>query len=356
MSGVVRRSERQRASLGFIGIHAGVRGGQAVSQSEILADRFSRDRYPVRQASTIRNPVLRTLHQLVSILSWRRVDALVIDVFSGRSFRMAEVATGVGRLRGLRLVLFLHGGNLPEFAPAHRRRVERVFRRADLILAPSEFLAGTFRRWGHDVRIIPNLVESDPGPTALRERARPRVLWMRTFHEHYDPITAVRAFARVAEQHPDARMTMGGADHGLLDATKDAARQLGVADRISFPGYLDTESKRTAFAEHDIFLNTNLVDNMPVSLVEASGAGLVPVATNVGGIPAVVVDGCNGVLVEPGDDVSIATAVMELLEDRERYAAISAGAREFAASSTWPEVRRRWEEELSLLLPGSVVR
>ena len=116
MSGVVRRSERQRASLGFIGIHAGVRGGQAVSQSEILADRFSRDRYPVRQASTIRNPVLRTLHQLVSILSWRRVDALVIDVFSGRSFRMAEVATGVGRLRGLRLVLFLHVETfVPEF-------------------------------------------------------------------------------------------------------------------------------------------------------------------------------------------------------------------------------------------------
>ena len=76
-----------------------------------------------------------------------------------------------------------------------------------------------------------------------RTEARPALLWMRTFHEHYDPLLAVEVLARVCEVHPGATMTMGGADHGLLQATRDRAAELGVADRITFAGYLDPQAK-----------------------------------------------------------------------------------------------------------------
>lgn len=338
--------------VAFVGIHSGGRKEQPVSQNETLGRLFKQSGYRIRRASSIKNPALRTAHQIISLILWRRVDLLVIAIFSSRSFWIAEFATRLGALTGKRMILFLHGGNLPVFGPENRAWVERVFHRADRVLAPSEFLAETFREWGIDVRVIPNVLAIESYEYSPRTEAGPNLLWMRTFHEHYDPKMAVRVFARVVEKYPDARMTMGGADHGLLEETRNEARRLGVDDQIQFPGYMLAPAKRRAFAENDIFLNTNVVDNMPVSLLEAAASGLVPVATAVGGIPALITNGLNGVLVAAGDDEAMAVEVCQLLADSGRYAALSAAARELAERSSWPQVKGLWEEQIALLLPG----
>lgn len=342
-----------RGSIGFIGIHSGGRADQATSQSEVLAELFAGDGHRVRSASACRRPLVRTLHQAVAVLVWRGVPVVVIDVFSGRSFRMAELAASLAALRGRRVVLFLHGGALGEFADRRRARVERLLRRADDIVAPSEFLAAVFRPWGYDVHVIPNVVEVPSGASLPRTTVRPTMLWMRTFHEHYDPLTAIRAFGMVAEVLPDARLTMAGADHGLLAATRDEAEQLGVGHRVSFPGYLGGDAKARAMADHDVFLNTNVVDNAPVSVIEACAAGMVPVATAVGGVPFLIDDGGDGVLVPPGDPAALAGAVVDLVGDAARYARLSRGALALAGRSSWPRVREQWLTELALVAPAA---
>lgn len=341
-----------RPVLGFVGIHAGRRTDQPVSQDETLAQRFSESGYRVRSTSAIRHRVPRTLHQILSILVWRNVDLLMVSVFSGPSFRIAEFATLLGRLTGKRLVLFLHGGNLPEFTLVARGRVERVLRRADLVVAPSEYLAGSFRKLGFDVRVIPNVLDIDCCTYRENRTPRPALLWMRTFHPHYDPLLAVRVLDRVSEAVPDVVMTMAGADQGILDQVVAEANRRGLSDRITFPGYLRLEEKRAALDEHDIFLNTNVVDNMPVSVLEAASAGLVPVATAVGGIPALLTNGENAVLVPPGDEVAMGDAVIELVADPARFRRLSQHARRLAEASSWPSVQRLWEVELTRLLPG----
>ena len=340
-----------RRSIGFVGVHADGRPGQATSQGEILADLFEGAGYRVRRASSVRRPLVRTLHQMAAVLCWRDVPVVVVDVFSGPSFRFAELAVAIARVRGRRPVLFLHGGALGDFARTRRDRVERLLDAADLVLAPSGFLAGAFRPWGYDVAVIPNVVPLAGGGSPRTSPPRPTLLWMRTFHEHYDPLGAVRAFALVAEAEPDARMTMAGADHGLLEATRREAERLGVADRVDLPGFLTGPAKERALLDHDVFLNTNLVDNTPVSLIEAAAAGMVPVAAAVGGIPFLVSNGVDGVLVPPGDPASAAVAVLELVADPGRYARLSAGAVALARRSSWPEVRAAWEQQLGFVDP-----
>lgn len=337
--------------LGFLGIHSAGRPDQAVGQDDTLAGLFARDGYRVRRASGVRHPLPRTLHQVAALLAWRRVDVVVVACFSGRSFWISEFGTLLGRLGGRKVVVFLHGGNLPVFGPEHRPRVDRVLRRADLVLAPSDYLAGTFREWGIDVRVIPNVLALDEYTYRHRDRVAPRLLWMRTFQEHYDPITALRCLARVREVHPGARMTMAGADHGLLDATVAEAERLGLSGAVDFPGFLDAAGKRRAFAEHDVFLNTNVVDNMPVSVLEAAASGLVLVATAVGGIPDLVSDGEDALLVPVGDDEAMARAVLHLVADADAASRLSAGARALAERSGWRRVRASWERELRFVAP-----
>ena len=128
---------------------------------------------------------------------------------------------------------------------------------------------------------------------------------------------------------------------------------MGVADRVDFPGYVRSEAKAVALADHDIFLNTNIIDNMPISVLEAGASGLIPVATAVGGIPKLLTSGVDSVLVPAGDDEAIAAAVVRLLRDPSFAADLSQGARRMAERSGWPSVRRQWEQQLALVAPGT---
>ena len=339
--------------MGFVGIHAGRRLDQPVSQNETLALLFESLGYRVRRTSSVKNQFFRTLHQLFAVaFLWRDVDVVVIAVFSGRAFTIADFASLLSRRIGhKKMIMFMHGGNLPVYGPAHRRRVQRVFDRADRLLAPSEFIAKAFRPWGYDIHIIPNVLNITRYTYVERTEARPALLWMRTFHEHYDPILAVEVLARVAELHPDVTMDMGGSDYGLLAATEQRAAELGVSDRITFRGYLDFEAKLAAFDRNDIFLNTNVVDNMPVSVLEASASGLVSVATAVGGIPDLLTDGVDSLLVPAGDVDAMSEAVLGLLADPARYAELSRNARRLAERSSWSAVRPMWRDEIQAVCP-----
>jgi glycosyltransferase involved in cell wall biosynthesis len=351
----VSASGRQ-PQLGFVGVHAGRHADRPVSQNETIAALFASIGYRARRASAVRRPVLRTLHQALAVLRWSRsVDLVVLAVFSGRSFWFADMTSFLCRATKQKVVLVLHGGRLPEFAQEHPARVRRVFERADLIVAPSDFLGRTFREWGFEVTCIPNVLAIERYPYRFRESARPALLWMRTFHEHYDPQLAIEVLAIVRRSHPETTLTMGGADYGLLDEVKALAQERGVADAVDFAGYLDATAKAKAFADHDVFLNTNRVDNMPVSVLEAAASGLVPVATAAGGIPDLLTDGVDSRLVPPGDAEAMAAAVCSLLDHPEEYARLGRGARELAEQSAWPSVHRRWTLELQRLLPDLVL-
>ncbi len=96
------------------------------------------------------------------------------------------------------------------------------------------------------------------------------------------------------------------------------------------------------FAAHDIFLNTNRIDNMPVSVVEAAAFGLPVVSTNVGGIPYLLEEGKTGLLVPTDDPGAVAAAVSRLLADPGLARRLSTNGRSLAEQSAWPRVREQW--------------
>lgn len=335
--------------LGFVGPMLGSNPGWVVGQGEVVAGLLGRDGYEVRTASRIPNRWLRLLDVATSPLRWRgRIDLLVVMVFSGPGFRLADAASAAARRLGIPVVLWLHGGNLPAWAeesPRRLRRVRRVFERAAARVAPSEFLAGYFRGWGFDVRVVPNVV--DIGRYAYRHRPNvagiaPRLLWMRTFHDLYNPFLAVETLAELCRTHSGATLTLAGQDRGLLRPTEELAARLGLSASVRFAGFLNAEGKAREFPRHDVFLNTNRVDNTPVSVIEAAAYGLPVVATRVGGISHLLRDGETGLLVPDGDAPAMAAAVRRLLAEPGLSGRLSAGGRRLAESCAWESVRDRW--------------
>jgi glycosyltransferase involved in cell wall biosynthesis len=324
--------------------------GHVTTQGQIVADLFSAEGYHVTSVSSKLNRAGRMSEIVATLIrGFKLYDAVVLETFSGLSFVMADVVSLMCKLLNLPLVMFLHGGNLPAFSRKHPRWVRSVLNRANKLIAPSEFIAAKFRDLGYDVAVIPNVIEIDDYPFHEREIVRPRLIWMRSFHEVYNPQMAVRVLAGLRKIMPDATLTMAGADKGLLAETEALAAELGSSSSTRFVGFLDHAGKIDEFSKADIYINTNHIDNMPVSVLEARALGLPVVATDVGGLSYLVTHGEDGLLVPDDNCEAMIAAVRELVENPGLAHRLSLRGREVVKASDWANVRAKWEAMFSEL-------
>ncbi|MDQ3282510.1 MAG: glycosyltransferase [Acidobacteriota bacterium] len=130
-----------------------------------------------------------------------------------------------------------------------------------------------------------------------------------------DQETLLRAFARVHAQLPDARLVLIG-EGGERPKLQDLAQQLGIGSLVAMPGH---RTDIGALLRHcHVYVQPSLIESFGIAAAEAMAAQLPVVATRVGGLPELVVDGTTGMLVEPRDAIAIAGAVLALARDRVR--------------------------------------
>lgn len=235
--------------------------------------------------------------------------------------------------RARRLGLF--GGDLDAFQSAAggvrvaalRSLRDAALARATLVLCPSAYLRRHALGWGLDparVEVVPNAI---PGLPALPTRADAR----RELGVGDGPLYAFAGRLGAAKSLTtlfEAMRILGrgtlvlagdGPDRRELEA--DAAR---LGDRVRFLGSVGRERVLRLFRAADLSVLSSEWENFPHTLVEALAVGTPVVATSVGGIPEIVQDGSNGLLVPPGDPAALADALRSAFERREQLAAAAA--------------------------------
>ena len=111
---------------------------------------------------------------------------------------------------------------------------------------------------------------------------------------------------------------------------------------MTFAGRVPPDDIWRYYAEADIYLQTPDIDNMPSSVLEAFASGCPVVATNAGGVPAILTDELHGLLVDCNDDQSAADAVFRLLEDPALARRLADAALDTCARYQWSSVRAQW--------------
>ena len=119
-----------------------------------------------------------------------------------------------------------------------------------------------------------------------------------------------------------------------METCKELAVQLGLDEQVAFTGLLKRDEWTKIAMSHDIFLNTTNFDNLPVSVVEGMALGMVVISTNVGGIPFLVEDRKNGLLVEPNNEEAFTNAIEKVLTNQFFSSTLSKSARQKAGRST----------------------
>lgn len=333
-------------------------GGHAVQAADLAAWLRATGRVePVLVATDAALPrILRPLDRLPGVRTAVRHALLartlvrvartcdVIHVFAPAYWAFllsAGIAVAAGRRVGRPVIVNYHSGEAPDHLAARPRSVRWVLRRAAMLVVPSEFLARVFAQHGYAARVIRNGV--DPARFQWRARAAPyrRLLCTRHFERHYDVGTALRAFARIRRERPDARLTLvgGGSEEGRLRRLRD---ELELGDTVTFAGRAPPAEIQRHYDAHDVYLNSSVVDNQPLSILEAMSAGLVVVTTAAGGIVDLVDDGRTGRLAPPGSADALAQAAMAVMDDEAGFGALARAAREATARHDPVQVAAAW--------------
>jgi glycosyltransferase involved in cell wall biosynthesis len=171
-------------------------------------------------------------------------------------------------------------------------------------------------------RVIVNGV--DPSAFAEPAPVAGRVLQIGRLAGQKRPDVAVRAFARVRDTHPAAELQLVG-DGPWKPQLRQLVDELALGDAVQILGTRDDVP--ALLAKTACVLLTSDYEGCPYSVLEAMAAGAPVVATSVGGVPELVVNGETGFLVEPGNPEAAARAVESLLADPERARAMGEAGR-----------------------------
>ena len=236
---------------------------------------------------------------------------------------------------------------------------------ASLIIATSRAVAHRFTRARGKVRLVPNgldLKRFAPRPPSAFLRAAlgvppsaPVAVSVGRHVPEKGYRHLVNAAALVERTRSGVHWILVG-DGELRSGLEAQARRLGLASGVHFTGSRDDVADVLALA--DVFVLPSESEGFGRVLVEAMAMGRPVVATTVGGIPDVVVDGATGLLVAPADPAALADAVRALLDDPARAAALGAAGRAraestFSLGAHVDAVERVYDEVLGRVTPDA---
>jgi glycosyltransferase involved in cell wall biosynthesis len=278
---------------------------------------------------------------------WRgigRADVVHIFANSGWAWHLfAAPAIWISRLRRRPVVINYRGGGAEEFLKHAPGFVVRTMASASSLITPSGYLRAVFAKVGLPAQIIPNIIDLERFRPADQPRS-PRtahIVVTRNLEKIYDIQAAICALGLLRAHLPHARLTIAGAgpERAGLEAM---VTSLSLGDAVTFTGRIDNAQIADLYRSADVMLNPSLVDNMPISVLEAFASGVVVVSTNVGGVPHVAEDGRTALLIPPGDAAAAAEALRKVLTDGPLARRLTAAALIEVQAYSWERVRDQW--------------
>ncbi len=330
---------------------------------------------PQPPAALLRYLVIFTLAPILAFGQVLR-GANVLVAQSAYDGAIAGLVKQAARLFGRRVVLIVENhGDFEEsvfmqrrvalaglYRPLMRALARYAFRQADLLRSISSMTHAQLEQWRGGQPVERFMTWTDAG--AFRETVREMPL-----AEARDIVYAgvliprkgvqflLDAFAQLAPHHPDSRLwIVGKAENREYAAQLEAqARELGIAGRVTFAGDVPQAELARYMARARVLAVPSLSEGLGRVVVEAMMVGTPVVGSRVGGIPDMIEDGVNGLLVPPGNAGALAGALQRVLADPD-IETMGRAAQAFADGFFSPEAYvagyRRLFERAARLLAG----
>lgn len=257
-------------------------------------------------------------------------------------------------LKGIPYGVYFGGSDIPNANPSRFTKIypfitpllKAIWKKAEFRSVCSQELEALAKKSDptSEFLYIPNGVETDRfAPIDRPQNPKVKILFIgrliprKGFHRVVRALPKVKELAKV----PFTVEVVGtGAHRAELDALGE---ELGVSQLISYVGMVPYDQLEKSYQDADIFVLTSLSEGMPSVILEAMGAGLPIIASNVGGNNEIVKEGENGFLIM-GDDIDIlADRMARLINDAALRQQMGKTSREYAMQYDWKHIMNRYD-------------
>lgn len=249
------------------------------------------------------------------MLRHKEIKIVHVHGASGPSFWRKRFFIRVAKLLGKKVVFHCHGGNFPQFTDKHRRVVTKTIEQCDCIVALSEWWKQWFEQSFHckKVVVIKNVI--------------PQPYINKVAHEKFNLVLlgllgknkGVYALLDVLTDHRkdfEGKLQLLFGGNGEVEKVQDIIKERKLESLAKYEGWVSGEKKVQLLNSADAYVLPSYHEGVPISILEAESYGLPIISTRVGGIPEIVEDGVNGILITPGDKDALYKAITIFMNDQ----------------------------------------
>jgi glycosyltransferase involved in cell wall biosynthesis len=252
----------------------------------------------------------------------RRVTVVHIHMAFGGSTLRKLVLLRVAGLFNVPAILHLHGSEFAVFcgrlSPRTRALMVRSMARAAHVVVIGnfwrQFLVEILGIDGRKVVVVANGVPIPPIPPSPPADAPCRIIYLGALGRRKGTSDLLKALASPGLRDSSWHAVIAG--NGDVEAFRAEAASLGIADRVTFPGWVGPEDAQALLASAGIFVLPSYNEGLPVAVLEAMANAVPVVTTRVGAIPDLDIDNKAGFLIEPGAVEDLAGRLAVLVADR----------------------------------------
>lgn len=243
-------------------------------------------------------------------------DIKIIHIHSASngSFWRKSLFIRIARIFNKKIIFHCHGGGFKDFFATNPSKIKSVLDKCDIIVTLSPQWEAFFKSIGCKNVVIIN----NPIPNPSRSETTP-----------HDSIIHVLFIGKICAQkgvfdminmivtHRDALenriiLHIGGNDQ--VELLNKQIMDNHLENIVKYEGWVSGAKKDELFNLADIFILPSYIEAVPISILEAMSYGIPVIATNVGGIPSILNDSQNGMLINPGDKESMFSALSVLID------------------------------------------
>jgi len=307
-----------------------------------LAKFEKRDNFVIERVGIGHKQIDKILYILLSALRVRTLKPQIVHAVMESYAGGALVLVKYLYPRAKR-ILTLQSGDMDDQKNQNRLLFKLFFKiihtTPNIVTAISSFLAERAKRLGVDEKnifITPNGVDMSEIPGDIdKEKNRVVMVGRLSWEKGHDYL--LKAWPEVLKEIPEAKLVLVGEGNKRTEIEK-MIQDLQIGNSITLTGNLPHSQVLNEIKKSEIFVCPSLAEGLGNVFIESQACGVPPIGTNVGGIPDIITNGENGLMINSKSSEEIAAAIVKLLSDKDIIAKFSKKGLETVQKFDWPKI------------------
>jgi len=299
--------------------------------------KLTEEGHTVQIFSTYRSQLTRIFLFFLLMVKVRKYDVVHIHGCSGRGFLPVVIGILSAKVFNKRkTIVTYHGGGAEDFLKKRKKLIKWFLGKADYITVMSGFLQDVFKRFDIDTVILKNVIDIDIDTKISSGFSTPKLLSIRGLSKIYNINDIIEAFKIVKKKYPTASLKIAGTG----EEQENLVKLVAGCEQIEFLGKLPSSKMSELMKENNIFISVPSFDNQPMSILEAFASGIIIIASNVGGVPYMIENGRNGLLVDVNSPEQIVEKIDWIIENPESAIQIVEEGKKEVEKYLWKNIRQ----------------